>query len=54
MQNYVVPENVAQAIMNYLVQQPYKDVFQLVDALRAVKTMEQHAASAAPVPDAGE
>lgn len=36
-----IPNNTAQAILTYLVQRPYAEVFQLVAALRTLQPIEE-------------
>jgi len=43
-----VPANVAQAIINYLVARPYREVFQLIDALSAAPPTREGAPDETP------
>ncbi len=37
MKQFLIPEALAQALLNYMAEQPYKQVFQLVIALQTLK-----------------
>jgi len=39
--NYIMPEELGQEILNYLVERPYKEVFILVSKLQAMKPEEK-------------
>jgi hypothetical protein len=39
--NYIMPEELGQEILNYLVERPYKEVFVLVAKLQAMKPEEK-------------
>lgn len=41
MKQYLLPENIGQAVMNYLAQRPYAEVFHFVSALQALKEAPQ-------------
>jgi hypothetical protein len=39
---YLIPASLLQAIVNYLAQRPYAEVAQAVDALKALKRLENN------------
>ena len=39
--NYIMPEELGQEILNYLVERPYKEVFTLVMKLQSMKPEEK-------------
>ena len=39
--NYIMPEELGQEILNYLIERPYKEVFTLVMKLQSMKPEEK-------------
>ena len=39
--NLIIPQELAQAILNYLVSRPYVDVFQFIEQLKGLQRVEE-------------